>query len=89
MKARRSERQATQFILYLYFLFVSVQAFTSLRIRVCVQRVTAIPRELHSVIVRARPDNVCVQILQWEGSVVTSVMRCSTDSTLAWAGNSH
>lgn len=70
-------------------MFVSVQASTSHQIRVCVQSVIAIPWEPHSVDVRARPDCVCVPILQWEGDVVTSVVRCSTDSTPAWAGNPH
>lgn len=70
-------------------MFVSVQASTSLQIRVCVRSVTAIPWEHRSVVVRARPDSVCVPIPQWEGDAVTSVVRCSSDSTLAWAGNPH
>lgn len=70
----------------LYFMFVSVQASTSLQIRVCVRSVTAIPWELLSAVVRAGPDSVCVPILQWEGGAVTSVARCSLDSTPASAG---
>lgn len=70
-------------------MFVSLQASTSLQIRVYVQSVTAIQWEHHSVIVRARPDSVCVPIPQWEGDAVTSAGKCSLDSTLAWAGNPH
>lgn len=65
---------------------VSVQAFTSLQIRVCVQSATAIQWERHSVVARARPDAVCVPIPQWAAGAATSVLRCSTDSTRAWAG---
>ena len=35
----------------------------------------------------ARLDSVCVSILQWEGSIVTSVVTCSMASTPDWAGN--
>lgn len=48
---------------------------------------TAILWEHHSVGVIARLDSVCVSILQWEGSIVTSVVTCSMASTPDWAGN--
>ena len=70
-------------------MFVSVQASTSLQIRVCVWNVTAIPWERLSAVVRAGLDSVCVPILQWEGGAVTSVARCSLDSTPAWAGKAQ
>lgn len=68
---------------------VSVQAFTSQQIRVRVQSVTAIRWEHHSVVVRAIADSVSVHIPQWEGDAVTSVLRCFSGSTPAWAGNSQ
>ncbi|CAB1442996.1 unnamed protein product [Pleuronectes platessa] len=61
-------------------------ASTSLQIRLCVLTVTAIPWEQCSVGVRATLASVRVPIPLWEGDAVTSVERCSSASTLAWAG---
>ena len=72
---------------YFLFMFVSVQASTSLQVRPCVLTVTAIPWEQCSVGVRATLASVRVPIPLWGGDAVTSVERCSSDSTLAWAGN--
>lgn len=52
-----------------------------------VQTVTAILWEHHSLGVTARLESVCVSILQWMGSIVTSVVTCSMASTPDWAGN--
>lgn len=73
--------------LFLDLMFLSVQDSTILQITVCVWSVTAIPWELHSLVVRSRPDSVSAPILQLGGDVVTSVLRCSTVSTLVWAGS--
>ena len=75
-----------RFTIFFYIMLVSVQASTFLQIRVCVWSVTAIPWEHHSVVVRARAASVRVPIPLWEGDAVTSVVRCSLDSTPAWAG---
>lgn len=69
------------------FMFFFAQASISLQIKMCVWSATAILWEHHSVGVIARLDSVCVSILQWEGSIVTSVVTCSMASTPDWAGN--
>lgn len=86
-KVLKIKAKEGRFIFLLYLIFLSVQASTFLQITACVQSVTAIPWEHRSVVVRARRDSVCVPILQWEGGAVTNVVRCSSVSTLVWAGN--